>query len=54
MSDYNNVRIFLQKASLEIGQKKVFFIKTIKNKVPQTRVTEDLNDEEIVKTLYEK
>ena len=42
------------KVILQIGLKKFFFIKKIKNAVPWTYVIDDLNGEEITGTFYEK
>ena len=38
----------------QTGLKKFFVIKKVKNTVPCTYVTNDLNDEEIIGTFYEK
>ena len=42
------------KATLQIGLKKYFVIKKVKNTVPWTYVINDLNGEEIMGTFYEK
>ena len=42
------------KAILQIGLKKFFVIKEIKNTVPWTYVINDLNGEEIMGTFYER
>ena len=42
------------KATLQIGLKKIFIIKKVKNTVPWTYVINDLNGEEITGTFYEK
>ena len=41
------------KGICQIGQKKYFFIKKIKNTVPWTYVINDLNGEKIIGTFYE-
>ena len=53
MSEYKNIKIFLQKITLQIGLKVVFVIKKVKNTVPWTYVINDLNGKEIVGTFYE-
>ena len=44
----------MQKVTLQIGLKKVYMIKKVKNSVPWTYVINDLNGEEITGTFYEK
>ena len=41
-------KTFLQKAMFQIGLKKFFMIKKVKNTVPWTHIISDLNGEEIV------
>ena len=53
MSEYKNIKIFLQKITLQIGLKVVFVIKKVKNTIPWTYVINDLNGKEIVGTFYE-
>ena len=52
--EYQNIKIFLQKFPLQIGQKNFLLLKKIKNTFPQTYVINDLNREEIVGTFYKK
>ena len=52
--EYQNIKIFLQKFPLQIGQKNFLLLKKIKNTFPQTYVINDLNGEEIVGTFYKK
>ena len=55
MSEYQNTKIFLQKAMFQIVPLCFnFVIKKVKNTVPWAYVISDLNGEEIVGTLYEK
>ena len=42
------------KGTCQIGLKILFIISKIKNTVPWTYVINDLNDEEIIGTFYEK
>ena len=51
--EYLNVKIFLQKITLQIGRKNFLSLK-IKNTVPWTYFINDFNEEEIVGTFYEK
>ena len=44
----------MPKVILQIGLKRFFVIKEIKNTVPWTYVLNDLNGEEIIGTFYEK
>ena len=46
-------KIFLQKVTLQIGQKKFLWLKKVKNRVLCAYVNNDLNGEEIVWTFYE-
>ena len=52
LSEYQNIKIFLQKVKLQIGLKKLFD-KKVKNTLPWTYVINNLNREEIVGTFYE-
>ena len=54
MSESQNTKTFLLKDMLLIGQKKFFVISKIKKTIPWTYVINDLSDEEIVGTFYEK
>ena len=54
MLEYWNIKTYLQKVTLEIGLKKFFMIKKVKNTVLWTYVISDLNREEIVGAFYEK
>ena len=54
MSEFPNIKTFLLKHILQIGQKKFFFINKIKNTVPWSYVINDLNGEEINASFYEK
>ena len=47
-------KIMFLKVALQIGQKKIFVIKKVKNTVPWTYVIENLYGEEITWTFYEK
>ena len=44
----------MQKVRLQIGLKKLLWLKKVKNAAPQTYVINDLDVEEIVGTFYEK
>ena len=52
--EYQNIKTFLQKLINQIGQKKFFLLKKIKNTVPSTYLIEDLNGEKILETFYDK
>ena len=52
--EYQNIKIFWQKVTLEISLKKFLWLKKIKNTLPWTYVINDLNGAEIVGTFYEK
>ena len=54
MSEYKNIKIFLQKAMFQIWSEEVPVIKKVKNTVSWTYVFSVLNGEEIVGTFYEK
>ena len=51
--EYQNIKIFWQKVTLEISLKKFLWLKKIKNTLPWTYVINDLNGAEIVGTFYE-
>ena len=46
--------LFMLKDTHQIGRKKFLYLKKVKNTVPWTYVINDLNDEEIIGTFYEK
>ena len=50
--EYQNIKIILQKVTLQIGLKKFFVIKNVKKYCAVTYVISDLNGEEIVGTFY--
>ena len=50
--EYQNIKIFLQKFTLQIGLKKVLVIKKVKNTVSWTYVVNNFKVEEIVGTFY--
>ena len=54
MSGFQSNKIFLLRDILQIGVKKSLSLKKIKNTVPWTYVLSDLNEEEIVRSFYEK
>ena len=49
---YQNIKIFLQKFTLQIGLKKVLVVKKVKKTVPWTYVINNFKVEEIVGTFY--
>ena len=51
--EYENIKFFLRKVTLQIDLKKIFVIKRVKNTAPWAYVINDLNGEEIGGTLYE-
>ena len=51
--EYQNIKIFLQKATFQIGLEKFFVIKKVKNTVLLTYIFDDLKVQEIVGTFYE-
>ena len=51
--EYENIKFFLRKVTLQIGLKKIFVIKRVKNTAPWAYVINDLNGEEIGGILYE-
>ena len=54
MLEFQNIKTFLLKDILQIGQKKFFVINKNKNTVPWTYAISDLNSEEITESCYEK
>ena len=54
MQEYRNIKTFLQKVMFYIGQKKLLWLKNVKNIVPWMYVISDLNGEKIVGTFYKK
>ena len=52
--EYQNIKIFLKKVTVQIGLKKFLWLKKVKNTVPWTCLINDLNGEEIVGTFYKK
>ena len=51
--EYQNIKTFLQKVTLEIGLKKSLSSKKVKNTVLWTYAINDLNGGEIVEIVYE-
>ena len=49
--EYQNMKIFFQKVTLQIDLKKFLWLKKVKNTVPWTDVINDLHGEEIVGTF---
>ena len=54
MLEYQNIKIFLQKAMFQIGIKKRLLLQKLKKTVLWTYVISDLNGEEISGTFYKK
>ena len=54
MLEYQKIKIFLQKVTLQVVLKRFLRLKKLKNIGSQRYVIEDLLDEEIIETLYEK
>ena len=52
--EYQNMKIYLQKAMFQICLKKFLWLKRLKNTESWTYVISDLNGEEIIATFYEK
>ena len=52
--EYQNIKIFLQKITLQIGPKKFLWYKKLKSTVPWIYAVDDLNGEEIKNDLQEK
>ena len=51
---YQNIKIFLQKAMLQIGLKRFSLLKKVKSTVLWTYFVSDLKDEEFVGMFYKK
>ena len=51
--EYQNIKMFLQTVTLQIGQKKFLWLKKLENTVPWTYVINDLKREEIFGTFFE-
>ena len=55
MLEFQNIKTFLVKNTLQIGWKKfLLFVSKIKNTVPWTYVVNDLSGEKITGSFYEK
>ena len=54
MSEYQNIKTFLQKFIFQTGLKKFSWLKELQNTVPWTYVISNLNGKEIVGTFCEK
>ena len=52
MLEFQNIKIFLLKDMLQIGQKKFLLLVKSKNTVPWTYVVSGLNGKEITGSLY--
>ena len=52
--EYQNIKIFLPKVTVQISLKKFLWLRKVKNTVLWTYVINDLNGEKIVGTFYEK
>ena len=52
--EYQKIKIFLRKVTLQIGLKNFLVVKKVKNNVPWTYVISDLIGEEIAETFYSK
>ena len=50
--EYQNIKIFLQKVTLQIGVKKILWLKRLKILFSGGYVINDLNGEKIVGTFY--
>ena len=50
--EYQNIKIFLPKVTLQFGLKRFLWLKKVKDTLPWTYVINDLNGEEIVGTFY--
>ena len=51
MCKYQNIKICLQKSTLQIRLTKFFLLKNVKNTFPWTNVISDLNGEEIFRAF---
>ena len=54
MLEYQKIKIFSQKVTLQVVLKRFLRLKKLKNIGSRRYVIEDLLDEEIIETLYEK
>ena len=54
MLEYQKIKIFSQKVTLQVVLKRFLRLKKLKNIRSRRYVIEDLLDEEIIETLYEK
>ena len=54
MLEYQNIKIFFAKGYTPNWSEEAFVIIKVKNTVPWTYVTNDLNEEEIVGTIHKK
>ena len=54
MLEYQKIKIFSQKVTLQVVLKRFLLLKKLKNIGARRYVIEDLLDEEIIETLYEK
>ena len=52
MWEYSNIKTFLEKVELRIGQKELSLLKELK--ILYRGHMQDVNDEEIIQSLYEK
>ena len=52
--EYQNIKIFLQKITFQIVQKKFLWYKMLKNTVPWIYAVDDLNAEEMKNNLQNK
>ena len=50
--EYQNIKIFLQNVTLQIGLKKILWLKKLKILCLWTYVINDFNEEELVGTSY--
>ena len=54
MLEFQNIKTFLLKDALQIGQKKFLLLVKLKKTVPWTYVVSYLNGEEVTGSFYEK
>ena len=52
--EYQNIKTFLQKAMSQIGLKKFFWLKKVKNTASYMDIISDLKDKEILEKFYKK
>ena len=52
--EYQNTKTVLQKIALQIGLKKILWLKKLKNTLLRTYVIKNFNDKEFIATFYEK